>query len=69
MALPATMTVMFIAGIFLILGAVLIGRGCCRRAARRTDDTSCVACGHMNATGAKFCGHCGQALEGRSADS
>lgn len=53
----ATMTVLLIAGVLLVLGALLLGSGVCGR--RRLP---CPHCGHDNARAAQYCGQCGEKL-------
>jgi hypothetical protein len=54
---PATVFVLLMAGVLLVLGAILLGAGLGRPAGRE-----CPKCLHRNPAGAKFCAHCGHVL-------
>lgn len=60
---PATVVVLFVAGVLLVLGALLLGR---RRSGGVSDYTPCstCSCGHANRAGSKFCAKCGAPLRG-----
>jgi len=60
---PATFVVLLVAGVLLVLGALLLG-GSNRKRKRRmiTDRNTCAGCGHRNTDNARFCAKCGNDL-------
>ena len=57
---PATFSILFIVGLMVILGVLIMNSGAkrARAAARRAD----APCGHPNEPGAQFCSRCGEKL-------
>ena len=58
--LPATFSVLFIVGILVILGVLIINSGAKR--ARAAGRRVAAPCGHPNEPGAHFCARCGEKL-------
>ncbi|HUU94395.1 MAG TPA: zinc-ribbon domain-containing protein [Phycisphaerae bacterium] len=58
----ATLTVFVIVGVLVVLGAVILCAGSCRRKPRRTCRVK--DCGHPNPPDARFCAQCGHRLNG-----
>ena len=61
---PATFVVLLVAGVLLVLGALLLG-GSNRKRKRRmiNDRNTCAGCGHHNPDNARFCAKCGDNLQ------
>ncbi|MFQ5805752.1 MAG: zinc-ribbon domain-containing protein [Phycisphaerae bacterium] len=58
---PATFVVMLIAGLLLVLGALLLG-GSSRKRKKACGEHTCEKCGHANRANARFCARCGHDL-------
>lgn len=65
MAYPATMTVLVVAGLLLILGVILVraSRSDSPPTSPAGDGPLCPQCRHVNDPEARFCAHCGSALD------
>lgn len=55
----ATMVVMLLAGVMLVMGALILGGG---KLARPRRAGACAKCGHKNAQSAIYCAQCGEKL-------